>query len=136
MTFDPNQADHPYVSPSSDPWQRQRSPGSGPKQSGLGIASLVVAIAAGATAFALVVVAGMMEVSTPGGMDEESPQAILVGLGIFGVLGLNFLGLGLGVAGIVQPDRSRVVAILGLVLNALVILGLCGLMALGTALAA
>ena len=131
MTFDPNQADHPYMSPSSDLYQRQEWESSRLKQSGLGIASLVVAVVAGLTAFSLVVIAGVMEVSTPGGVDEDSPAVMLVGLGIMGVVALNFLGLGLGVAGVLHPNRSRVVAIVGLVFNGLVILGLCGLMALG-----
>ena len=92
--------------------------------------------------FCIGVLAIQIVVAAWGEIEEESYYrtlavvAILVGLGIFGVLGLNFLGLGLGVAGIVQPDRSRVVAILGLVFNALVILGLCGLMALGMTMAA
>ena len=82
-------------------------------------------------ALILVVVAGMMELSTPGGMDEESPQAIFLGFGLLGVVGLNFLGLGLGVAGLLQANRLRTFAVLGLVFNGLVIFCLGGLMVVG-----
>jgi hypothetical protein len=112
---------------------RQPANGLGRKQSGLGIASFILAIVAGVTAVALVVIAGVIELSTPGGMDEESPQALIVGLGIFGVFALNLLGIGLGLGGLFQADRLRTFAVLGLVFNLLVILGIGGLMVLGLA---
>jgi hypothetical protein len=131
VTFDSDNLQHPYAPPLSDALDPQLANGLRQKQSGIGIASFVLAIASGVTAAALVVIAGVMEVSTPGGMDEESPQAIIIGLGIFGVIGLNMLGIGLGVAGFFQPDRSRIFSVLGLVFNLMVILGLGGLMVIG-----
>ena len=41
------------------------------------------------------------------------------------------LGIGLGVGGLVQVDRSRTFGVLGLVFNILVILGLVGLIVVG-----
>jgi len=132
VTFDSDNPQHPYAPPRADALDyRQTAMVIGRRQSGLGITSFVLAIVAGLTALALVVIAGVMEASTPGGMDEESPQAIIVGLGIFGVVALNLLGIGLGVAGLVHADRLRTFAVLGLVFNSLVILGLGGLMVIG-----
>ena len=99
--------------------------------SGVGIASFIIAIVAGMTAFSLIVIAGVMEATTPGGMDEDAPQVILVGLGIFGAVALGMLGAGLGVAGLVQTDRLRTFAVLGLIFNMLVVLGLGGLVVIG-----
>jgi len=131
VTFDSGNPQHPYAPPRADALDRRTENGNGHRQSGLGITSFVLAISAGVTAFALVAIAGALEASTPEGMDEESPQAMIVGLGIFGVVGLNMLGIGLGVAGLVHPNRLRTFAVLGLVFNILVILGLGGIMVIG-----
>ena len=135
MTLDPTNPQRPYAPPRADALDRQTATGVVRRQSGLGIASFVVAIVAGVSAFALVVIAGVMEVSTPGGVDEESPLAIIVGLGLFAVVALSMLGIGLGFAGLVQADRLRTFGVLGLVFNILVILGLVGLMVVGVAVA-
>ena len=105
--------------------------GGGRRQSGLGIASFVVAIVGGVTVFVLIVIAGVMAASTSDGMDEESPQAILLGVGLLASVMINVFGILLGVAGLGQSDRVRTFAVLGLVLNLLVILGFVGLVVLG-----
>ena len=105
----------------------------GKKHSGFGIASFIMSILVGIGAFSVILVAGFVEASNPEGINEESPIAIIVGLCVFGVIGLNILGIGLGVAGLCQSNRSRVFAILGLVFNGLVIMGIIGIMALGVA---
>lgn len=104
------------------------------KHSGLGIASFVVSIITGLMMFMLFVVAGVMETSTPGGMDENSVEAMLVGLFLFALLFLDLLAAGLGVAGLFQKERRKLFAILGLVFAAATIvitllLVLIGLMA-------
>lgn len=106
------------------------------KQSGLGIASFIIAILVGLSAVALVVIAGMIEVSTPGGMDDQSPAAMIIGLGVFAIVGLCMLGIGLGVAGFFQPHRTRIFCVLGVAFNGLVILGLAGLIVVGLTVAA
>lgn len=131
MSYDPNQYHDPYASPQSH--QQWGKPSGHNPHSGMGIASFIMAIVVGISAFALIVIAGVIEMQTPGGMDEESPEAIIIGLGIFGVIGLNLLGVGLGIAGIVQPDRNKIFAYLGLAANAMVIFGICGLIGLGLA---
>ena len=101
------------------------------RQSLLGVASFVIGILAAVTAFGLIVIAGVMEASTPGGIDEESAEAMIVGLGIFGVLAGNALGVALGIAGLIEPNKSRIFAALGIMGNLMVILGIVGLGRIG-----
>ena len=93
----------------------------------------MLAMLIGMLAAGLVVTAGIVEASSPGGMDEQSPVAIIIGLGVFAIIGLSFVGSGLGIAGLFQPNRNRLFSILGLIFNALIIFGLVGLIAIGLA---
>ncbi|MGN5518756.1 hypothetical protein VF673_07705 [Halopseudomonas sp. Lyrl_26] len=92
------------------------------KHSGVGIASFVTSIVAGVLIFLLVIIAGVLEVSTPGGMDEESIAAVLIGLFLFAFLGAELLALGLGIGGLIQKDRKKIFAILGVVFSATALL--------------
>ena len=78
------------------------------KHSGLGIASFITSIGSGILISLLMVVAGVIETSTPGGMDEESAGAIMVGLFLFASLGSTLVALGLGVAGLFQKERKKI----------------------------
>ena len=92
------------------------------KHSGVGIASFVTSIVAGALIFLLVIIAGVLEVSTPGGMDEESIAAVLIGLFLFAFLGAELVALGLGIGSLIQKDRKKTFAILGVVFSATALL--------------
>ena len=101
-----------------------------PRHSGLGIASFVVGLLAGIVEFAILAAAGVIEVSTPGGMDENSPAAVLIGLGLLAGLALSLLGVGLGIGGLTQR-RKKVFAVLGVVVSLLVTLAVAGLLVVG-----
>ena len=101
------------------------------RHSGLGIASFVISLFCGFGEFALVMVAGFLEASTPKGLDEESVAAVLLGLALLGGLGLAFIGLVLGVAGLLTSNRKKVFAVLGLAFNAMLLLAVVGLVLLG-----
>lgn len=107
-------------------WGRQP-----PAQSGVGVTSFVLAMIGGIALLSLVVVAGVMETQTPGGMEEQSPQAIAVGMGILVGLVVNVVGVVLGIVAVFQPDRKKVFAVLGLTFNALILLAIAGLMVIG-----
>lgn len=92
------------------------------KHSGVGIASFVTSIVAGVLIFLLVIIAGVLEVSTPGGMGEESIAAVLIGLFLFAFLGAELVALGLGIGGLIQKDRKKIFAILGVVFSATALL--------------
>lgn len=102
------------------------------KNSGLGIASFITSILSGILIFILIVVAGIMETSTPGGINEQSPQAIIVGLFILAFSFLCLVALGLGIAGLIQKNRKKLFAVLGTVFSTVTILGVIGLMILGS----
>ena len=83
--------------------------------SGLGIASCIIGVLAGLIEVAIVAIAGMIEVSTPGGMDENSPEAILIGLGVGGLM----------------QRRKKLFAVLGVLVSLFVTCGVAGLFVLG-----
>ena len=100
--------------------------------SGLGIASFILSIGVGFLIFCTIVVAGVMQNSTPGGMDEKAPAVILVGLAIIGLVLLDVIAFGLGIAGLFQRNRKKVFAILGTIFSSLVILATILLIIVGT----
>ena len=105
----------------------------GQKHSGLGIASFTISILSGISIFLLIVVAGVIEASTPGGMDEDSAGAIVVGLFLFAFLGAAFLALGLGIGGVLQKGRKKIFAILGTVFSVVTLTGTMFIVILGLA---
>ncbi len=101
--------------------------------SGLGIASFIIALVAGALLAMLVIAAGVMAATAGGGFDETAPATVALGCTIL-LAGLGHLvGTGLGIAGVVQRDRRKVFAVLGLVLNGLAILSIAGMLLIGIA---
>ncbi|MDF9827280.1 hypothetical protein M2103_001990 [Ereboglobus sp. PH5-5] len=107
------------------------APASRQSHSGLGIASFVLSIISGMALFCVVLAAGVIESSTPGGMDESSPQAMVVGLFLFAFMGLALLAAGLGVGGLCQKNRRKIFAILGVAFSGAAIVLVMGLMIFG-----
>lgn len=103
------------------------------KHSGLGIASFIVSIAAGVCIFFTFVIAGAIEATTPGGINEESATAVVIGLLLVIFLFAALVSLGLGIGGLLQKERKKVFAILGTVFSAAIILCTVALIALGLA---
>ena len=101
------------------------------RQSGLGIASFVIAIIAVIITVVVVGYAGYVEVTTEGGMDETSPVAIFVGLGIFACIGLLLISTILGIINVFQKDRKRVLGAIGASLSATMIVLIALLMWVG-----
>lgn len=102
------------------------------KHSGLGIASFVISIICSLLIFVLFIIAGVIELSTPGGIDEDSAQAIVIGLAIiFCVLG-ELVAVGLGIAAVCQDNRNKVFGILGLVFSSSIALATVLMIALGS----
>jgi len=93
------------------------------RHSGLGIASFITGITSAVLMFLLIVVAGALEASTPGGMNEESAAAVIVGLFLILFMLTSVLALGLGIAGLFQRERKKVFPILGTVFSSFTVLG-------------
>ena len=70
----------------------------------------------------LVFVAGVMEAKTQGGIDEESMQALLIGMMMYAFLGLAMVALGLGIAGLAQKEHRKIFALLGTLFSVVAII--------------
>lgn len=99
----------------------------------LGLASFVIAMISGLMVFGLVIAAGVMAATTPGGVDEQAPATMILGLGIIGGALLALAGLCLAIGSFFIPHRERLFGSLGLALNGVIILGIVGLMIVGIA---
>jgi hypothetical protein len=113
-----------------DDWEpeRRRRP---LRHSGLGIASCIVGGLAGFLILALFMIAGIMDQKDPEIFDQMPPQAVVLVVLVLGCLALNLLGVVLGLVGVFQPRRSKLLPGIGIGLNACVLLGAVGLMCLG-----
>jgi hypothetical protein len=103
----------------------------GLKHSGLGIASFIIAIVLGVFEFLFIVVAGIVETTNSGGIEAKPTIAIVVGMSILLGVGLSLVGIGLGIAGLIQKNRKKVFTILGLVFNIAVIIMVLGIVVIG-----
>src|SRR5437660_9399161 len=104
------------------------------KHTGFGIASFIITLMVGFLAFALMAVAGFLDATTPGGLDEDSPAAMFIGLGLFALVFVDVVGLFLGFAGLFQARRNKTFAALGLglAIGSLTLIGFAMWMAFGT----
>jgi hypothetical protein len=104
------------------------------KHSGVGIASFIISLLTGAGLFLSFAAAGVLEASTPGGIDEQSPEAVAIGLAILGGLFVDLVALTLGVGGLCQDNRKKIFALLGALFSGLALAATVGLVVLGAAL--
>lgn len=87
--------------------------------SGLGIASFVLSIVSLISAIAVFSYAGYVEITSEGGMDENSTTALVVGIAIIVCVVMFLVGLVLGVVGLLRQDRRRIFAAIGIGMNGL-----------------
>lgn len=95
----------------------------------LGVASLVIAIVAGLTDSALFVYAALAILVMPQ-LEAAPATPIIIGCGVLGALGLNLVGLTLGLIAVTGTHRNKVFAWIGVGFNSAFLLGvlswLCG----------
>jgi hypothetical protein len=128
VSFGENDSQHPYLTPQEyAPAYLSSSLRRG--HSGLGIASLVLGVVAGVAACVFFVVAGVLGSSSS--MNQGPLLAVAVGVGMILVVMTTSFASGLAVGGLVQKDKSKAFAIIGLVVNILLILSLFALMLVG-----
>jgi len=101
------------------------------KHSGVGITAFIMSFLFAGFLFVLVIVAGVMETSTPGGIDETGFAAAILGLLILAAGMLEVVALVLGLAGLFQRDRKKLFAIFGTIISSLTLLAIAGLMIIG-----
>jgi len=128
-----DQASNPYAPPESNLHSLGVSTGVtlGLKHSGPGIASFATGLASGILLFVLVVVAGVLTASSPGGLDEKSPAAISIGCFIIALLFVEPIAIGLGIYGVIQKDRKKIFSVLGICIASSVFLIVLALMIIG-----
>jgi hypothetical protein len=101
------------------------------KHSGLGIASFVISLAAGALMLGLFVLAGFVHIASQGALGAHRGTVAVIGLGVISMLLVHTVGAGLGIGGICQKDRKKLFAVLGLCFNGFVLAGTIALMIIG-----
>jgi hypothetical protein len=101
------------------------------KHSGLGIVSFISSLISGALLFVIIAIAGVMEVSNPDGVDEESPVVIFLGLCMFAFLFAALVAMVLGIGALFQRDRNKIFAVLGAVFSACAFFGTLLLILIG-----
>ncbi len=112
----------------------RNQPHTGPyKQSGIGITSLIISIVVGIVMFVTIVSVTIMVAEQNQPMQENDPRAITLGFLIIGGIGISLVGFILGILGTMQPNTSPICAILGIIFNGLILLGVGGLMCFGIA---
>ena len=101
------------------------------RHSGLGIASFGVSVAVGCLMLAAFIVAGVLSAGhAPRGQGTYLGQ-VVVGLSIMFLLAVDVVAVALGIAGLCQPGKNRLFALLGVVFSSATILGTAGLIILG-----
>lgn len=101
------------------------------KHSGIGIAAFVGSLLSGIAIFILTIISIVVDVSTPGGMTEDSLSAMIIGLLMILTLFGCFISLGLGVGGFFQKDRKILYSILGTAISAATIVAVGFIFLLG-----
>lgn len=99
--------------------------------SGLGVSSFVISLLCAFMVLTMIAIAGVMEASMPGGMDDESPEAVGIGCGVLIFLLGSLLALGLGIGALFQQNRSKAFPIIGIVIAGLTIFSTLLLIVLG-----
>lgn len=103
------------------------------RPSSLGLWSFLISIATGGVLLLVIGAAVVMTIDPTVNLTEDSPEAMILGLGMLGGLGVAVIGLVLGFRGLAAPNTGKVLAILGIVFNGLILLGTLGLMVIGIA---
>jgi hypothetical protein len=100
----------------------------------LGLASLLLVLAAAALEMGLLVVAGVMSARELEGFDDNEPAAVIVGLVLMGGLAVDVAGIMLGVACLCLARANNPFAWLAVGVGSTVLVGVLCVVAVGIAL--
>ena len=121
----------PYNTPAS---QHESSASTAPVgHCGIGITSFVMSILNIILMFIMVGIAGYLQATIPGGLNEKSPQAVIVGLIVIFIFVMVAVSIILSIVSLTRKNRKKIFGILGLAFNLLIIFVIGGLMAIGLA---
>jgi hypothetical protein len=114
----------PYQIEYSSPPDRAERPVRSDRQSGLGVACVVLSVPPAAAAFSLFVLILLLRLNgdtVPSGLEYLGMWAAFLFYGWFLFAPLVFISVGLGIGGVAQSGRARHLALTGLCLNALAV---------------
>lgn len=100
------------------------------KHSGVGIVSFAISLLVGFSMLIVIVIAGILSAQHPPETRPSAAQGI-VGLGMFLLLGIDFVAVALGIAALCQTRKNKIFGLLGLVISSVTIIGTFGLMLIG-----
>ena len=103
-----------------------------PGSAGWAMASFVIALLNGLFLFGVFLIAVVVNINQNAPLPDNDPRMIMLGFGFLSGLAFAVLGLILGFVGVGQKSGA-VFAILGIIFNALVLVGVLGLMIVGAA---
>jgi hypothetical protein len=116
--------------PSSKPMPPPAPIGAATQASGLGLASLLIGIAGFPVWIVILTIAAIFHKQ---GLDSQDPKMQLVGLGLFAMVGLNAIGVILGMIAVFNKQAKKMSAALGISFNFLQIAGIISLIIIGLA---
>lgn len=87
------------------------------KHSGLGIASFIIGIIQSIASFTAIIISGATYATYSIPTENQEIIFAIIGLVIFVGLFIHLIGIGLGIAGLLQKNRKKVFSILGLIFN-------------------
>ncbi|MBN1552965.1 hypothetical protein JW979_15935 [bacterium] len=122
----------PYAMGAPEPNTNYQPNMPGLKHSGLGIASFIISISSLIFIIFVFVLAGMIAMSNPSGIPDDSPILMLIGFLVIIGLMAAMIGIGLGIGGICTKTRKRLFAILGTVINGVIFLTVIFLFIVGS----
>lgn len=91
--------------------------------SGIGIASFIISIVVTIETFITFLLSGVLAVITPGGLNQDSASAVIIGFVIIFFLIISVVGIGLGIGGMLQKKSNKIFSLLGLIFNLLLVIG-------------
>ena len=141
MSFD-SSSQNPFQAPASgystnpteSPYRPSKGIATGVASILIGLLSLLAMCGAFAWVFMLIVENnGDTRPDNLGDTPSDSLSA-LFGIGLLGItsVGLSLIGSIVGLVGVVVPNQNKVIASIGLTINALLFLGMAGIVVLGT----
>jgi hypothetical protein len=101
--------------------------------SGLGVSSVLIAVLSGLGIFALIGYVAYVQLSDGTPLSDDAPATMAIGLATILCSLLALVGLVLGIAGLFQSGRAKLLPWLGVIFNLLVVLVFGSLVALGIA---
>jgi hypothetical protein len=100
--------------------------------SGLGIASFIIGLVVVVIVLLMFLLIGVVAASRAN-RDTAHTMGVMTGLFVCAGAVASLVGLGLGMGGVFQGDRNRTFAVIGLILNGLILLGTAVLFLIGMA---